>query len=59
MPFELGEGVSQGSVSGVVESLSSVNGINRFSGEIMYIENRHKIRRDAEQQEDIKIVLTV
>ena len=59
VPFELGEGVSQGSVSGVVESLSSVNGINRFSGEIMYIENRHKIRRDAEQQEDIKIVLTV
>jgi hypothetical protein len=59
--FEIGESVSQSgvAVSGEVESLSPVNGINRFSGEVLYIENRARIRRDAEQQEDIKIVITV
>lgn len=59
--FVVGESVSQAgvAVSGEVESLSAVNGINRFSGEVLYIENRARIRRDAEQQEDIKIVITV
>ena len=59
--FQVGESVSQAgvAVSGEIESLSSVNGINRFSGDVLYIENRARIRRDAEQQEDIKIVITV
>ena len=59
--FQIGESVTQSgvAVSGEVASLSHSNGINRFSGDVLYIENRARIRRDAEQQEDIKIVITV
>lgn len=59
--FEVGESVTEigGDASGVVSLVYADNGVNRFSGEVLYIENRHRIRRDAEQQEDIKIVITV
>lgn len=59
--FEVGETVTEigGDASGVVSLVYADNGVNRFSGEVLYIENRHRIRRDAEQQEDIKIVITV
>jgi len=46
-------------LDGDIDTISPVNGINRFSGEVLYIESRHRIRRDPEQQEDIKIVITV
>lgn len=60
-PFIVGEAVTQvGQVlTGDIESISLKNGIDRFSGELLYIENRFRIRRDSEQQEDIKIVITV
>ena len=53
--------VQEGQVAGVIATggLSPVNGIDRFSGEVLYIETRTRIRRDEEQQEDIKIVITV
>ena len=59
--FEIGETVTEigGDATGVVSLVYADNGVNRFSGEVLYIENRHRIRRDAEQQEDIKIVITV
>ena len=59
--FQVGEVVVQSGVptSAEISSLSLKNGIDRFSGEVLYIENRAKIRRDAEQQEDIKVVITV
>ena len=59
--FVVGEAVTQvGQVlTGDIESVSPKNGIDRFSGELLYIENRFRIRRDPEQQEDIKIVITV
>lgn len=56
------EAVEQVGVSGIeaqVQMNVTKNGIDRFSGEILYIENRYRIRRDEEQQEDIKIVITV
>lgn len=60
-PFVVGDIISQDGVvlTGEVASISLVNGINRLSGEVLYIENRHRIRRDIEQLEDIKIVITV
>ena len=59
--FTIGEQVTEigGSASGVVSLVYADNGIDRFSGEVLYIENRHRIQRDAQQQEDIKLVITV
>lgn len=59
--FQVAEPVVQtGQVlTGDIESISLKNGIDRFSGEVLYIESRGRIRRDEEQKEDIKIVITV
>ena len=59
--FQVGELVTQVGVSltGTVSSINEKNAIDRFTGDVLYIENRHRIRRDAEQQEDIKVVITV
>jgi hypothetical protein len=56
-----GEGISNEGASeyGVVVSVTLENAIDRFSGEVLYIENRSRIRRHEEQKEDIKIVITV
>lgn len=59
--FQDGEQVSQEGVvvtAGIVQQ-QGINGIDRFTGDVLYIENRYRIRRDAEQQEDIKIVITL
>ena len=60
-PFQTGEGlVQEGQIlTGVIASITLQNVIDRFSGDVLYIENRARIRRDEEQQEDIKIVVTV
>ena len=60
-PFQVGEAVTQVGVvlTGDIQSLTDENVIDRFSGEVLYIENRARIRRDEEQQEDIKLVITV
>ena len=60
-PFQAGEGVVQEGqiLTGVIASITLQNVIDRFSGDVLYIENRARIRRDEEQQEDIKIVITV
>ena len=60
-PFQQGEGVTDESTSetGVINAITFKNVIDRFSGDLLYIENRSRIRRHEEQQEDIKIVITV
>lgn len=59
--FQVGEVLTQVGVvlTGTVSYITPSNNINRFTGDVLYIENRHRIRRDAEQQEDIKVVITV
>jgi len=61
LPFQNGESISQEGVSTIatLSQKQDKNGIDRFSGDVLYIENRYRIRRDAEQQEDIKIVITL
>jgi hypothetical protein len=56
-----GEGITDESTSevGVIVSITLENAIDRFSGDVLYIENRSRIRRHEEQKEDIKIVITV
>jgi hypothetical protein len=51
--------VSNSSKSGVIDFVTVTYGIDRYTGEVLYIENHPRIRRDAEQQEDIKVVITV
>lgn len=48
-----------GSGSGIILSAVSTHTVDRYSGDVLYIENRARIIRDEEQQEDIKIVITV
>lgn len=59
--FQVGEIVTQAGVglTGTVSVVTPIQGIDRFSGDVLYIENRARIRRDAEQQEDIKVVITI
>ena len=45
--------------SGEIEGITLKYGIDRYTGEVLYVENHPRIRRDAEQQEDIKVVITV
>lgn len=61
LAFQNGEQVSQeGVVTTVgISEQQPLNGIDRSTGDVLYIENRYRIRRDAEQQEDIKIVITL
>ena len=62
-----GSEVLQGNTSGVFGTVDSdsqpkianVGAINRFSGDVLYIDNRSRIIRSASQTEDIKIVLTI
>ena len=59
--FQIGEAVTQMGVvlTGEISDLNLKNVIDRSYGDVLYIENRARIRRDEEQQEDIKIVITV
>lgn len=61
LSFQNNESISQEGVvtTGVINEQQPKNGIDRFTGDVLYIENRYRIRRDAEQQEDIKIVITI
>lgn len=64
VPFSPNQAVTQlgtGDVgkSGVIDFVTVTYGIDRYTGEVLYIENHPRIRRDAEQQEDIKVVITV
>ena len=61
-----GSEVLQGNTSGVFGTVDSdsqpklVGGaIDRFSGDVLYIDNRSRIVRSTSQTEDIKIVLTI
>ncbi len=60
-PTSQGEPVVQDGLilTGQIDTLAPSVDMDRFSGEVLYIENRARIRRDEEQQEDIKIVITV
>ena len=61
VPFGVGEIVEQvgTSLQQTVTGLTDHPEIDRHSGEVLYIENRYRIIRDAEQQEDIKVVITI
>lgn len=57
--FEAGETVSEddGAGSGTINNPLLSGDINKFSGEVFYIDNRASIERSAGQTEDLKIVI--
>ena len=61
-PFAAGELVSGGGTSATLDSANGFlrNGdIDKFSGEILYIENRAPVQRNNNQTEDLKVVITL
>ena len=46
-----------GSSGVIAEIIDNTNDVNNLSGEILYLENRAPILRDAQQTEDIKVIL--
>lgn len=60
-PFVIGEAVEQvgTSLQQTITGLTAKQEIDRYSGDVLYVENRYRIIRDAEQQEDIKVVITI
>ena len=59
IPFDSNEAVTDGTTSSSFSVFTDKYEIDRHSGDVLYIENRSRIRRDAEQQEDIKVVITI
>ena len=65
-PFQAAEAVTDAAGGiGITDSASGVGGftnsgsIDPFSGELLYIENRAKVVRSADQTEDIKVIVEI
>lgn len=58
-PFQSAETVTEtnGSGSGVIDTPLTNGDINRFKGDVLYIDNRAAVIRSAAQTEDIKIII--
>lgn len=54
-----GENITEtnGSGSGTISIASNLGDINRFTGEIFYIDNRAAIERSSSQTEDLKVII--
>jgi hypothetical protein len=48
-----------GSGTGTVDSAAPNYTIDKFSGEVLYIENRAAVTRSSSQTEDIKVIITI
>ena len=61
IPFTDGEIIaeSDGSGTGTIDSADLHSIVDAHTGEVLYIENRARIVRAADQQEDIKVIITV
>jgi hypothetical protein len=58
-PFQVGETITEtnGSGSGVIGTTDNFGDINKFKGEVFYIDNRAAIERSAAQTEDLKVII--
>jgi hypothetical protein len=54
--FQSGEVITQGTVSATISSITDPE-IERFSGEVVYIENRSPVNRASNQTEDVRLVI--
>jgi hypothetical protein len=53
------DGVGRGPIDSAPGSALIFSGVDAFSGECLYIENRAAVVRDNNQQEDIKVIITL
>ena len=54
--FQVGEDVTLNNLSGVIRSIDQPE-FSRYSGEVLYIENVRPVQRNADQEEEIKLVI--
>lgn len=54
--FQVGEIITQGAVSASISSLTDPE-IEKYSGEVVYIENRSPVNRASNQTEDVRLVI--
>ena len=59
IPFQAAESVTEtdGAGSGVIGTPLTLGDINKFKGEVFYIDNRAAIERSSAQTEDLKIII--
>ena len=59
--FSDGEAATEtgGSGSGTIDSAAPNSTIDKFSGDLLYIENRAAVTRASSQTEDIKVIITI
>lgn len=57
--FIIGESIAEtnGSGSGIIGTTGNIGDINKFTGEIFYIDNRAAIERSSAQTEDLKVII--
>lgn len=56
IPFQSGEVITQSAVSATISSITNAE-IEKYSGDVMYIENRSPVNRAANQTEDVRLVI--
>ena len=56
VPFQSGELITQGAVSGTISSITNAE-IEKYSGDVVYIENRSPVNRASNQTEDVRLVI--
>jgi hypothetical protein len=57
--FNVGQTLTSAAASSTIEIGDTDSAVDRYSGELLYIENRASVLRDTAQQEDIKVIITV
>jgi hypothetical protein len=59
LAFQNGEPITEtnGSGSGTISVASNIGDIDRFGGEILYIDNRANVDRDSDQTEALKVII--
>lgn len=55
-PFVVGELITSGTVSGTVASVVNPE-VEKYSGDVIYIENRSPVNRASNQTEDVRLVI--
>jgi len=57
--FNSGQTLTSGAASTTISIADTDSSMDRYSGQLLYMENRASVLRDAAQQEDIKVIITV
>jgi hypothetical protein len=57
--FHVSQTLTSGAASTTISIADTDSSMDRYSGELLYMENRASVLRDTAQQEDIKVIITV